>query len=494
MVDTTELRELIDGHHEWLLVRDAARTFPLERHEIEIDGGETVSRFGFLDDNGFHSWRLNSFSAESGEITIDVAGEFAKNRETMRLLPRTPASELSREIELARFIKANEVADLIASAAAGIKLGRVALNVETGRLAQINFDLADRTPMAAIADVTASLTVEAIFTAAILWLEKLGLRKKKPVLDIWIIAEKRQAKQAQKLHALLNEKWKSKITVVEIVRRDDPPRLSILPARKLRELWREKASRLAIPSEPRPASISERIIALSPDEIDVICSRQGETLRFAGLPFVRVRTLLGKEKAWFGVGRGVRTLTDEHWGDLRSLVDLLCENRSACAPNKRHELYRAAPEAWLESILRRNINLLDANLILSPLYNQFRFVRDKIDLLALRKDGRLVIIELKTQPDREMVFQAVDYWRKIELQRRRGVLAAADLFDGREIADKPAIIYTAAPAWSFHRDFEFFARLISPEIELWRFELHENWRESVKVLARHNYAEARTRR
>jgi len=74
------------------------------------------------------------------------------------------------------------------------------------------------------------------------------------------------------------------------------------------------------------------------------------------------------------------------------------------------------------------------------------------------------------------------------LQRRRGILTAANLFDGREIADRPALIYLAAPAWSFHRDFEFFARTVSPEIELWRFELHENWRETVKVLARLNYA------
>ena len=225
------------------------------------------------------------------------------------------------------------------------------------------------------------------------------------------------------------------------------------------------------------AEISEQIIELSPENIDVIYSKQGETLRFMGLPFARVRTMLGIEKTWFGVGRERRILTDENWKELVELVDLLLLNRASLSPNKRHEYYRTAPEAWLESLLRRNIKLLDANLILSPIYNQFRSSNDKIDLLALRRDGRLVIIELKTQPDREMIFQAADYWRKIELQRRRGLLTAADLFDGREIADKPAIIYLAAPAWSFHRDFEFFARAISPEIEMWRFELHENWRE-----------------
>jgi hypothetical protein len=200
------------------------------------------------------------------------------------------------------------------------------------------------------------------------------------------------------------------------------------------------------------------------------------------------------KKAWFGVGRERRPVNNENWAELEDLVADLELNRRPEPENKRHEYYRTASEAWLESILRRDITLLDANLVLSPIYNQFRSSTDKIDLLALRRDGRLVIIELKIQPDREMVFQAVDYWRKIELQRRRGLLAAANLFEGREISDNPAIIYLAAPAWSFHRDFEYFARAVSPEIEVWRFDLHENWREEVKVVARTSFsvAEART--
>ena len=487
MVNVAELREIVGGRHEWLLIREHGKTFPLDKHEIEIIEDDDKTHFGFLDDKGFHSWRLNNFTYTDGEIKIDVAGEFAKKRETMRLVPRTLASELAAEVEIARLEKANGTAALITDNYPGTKLGRVALNEENGRFAQINFDTADKLPMAAIADVTSSLTVESIFTAAILWVEKLGLRKKKPVNDIWIICEKRQAKNAQKLHALLTERWKNKITVVEIVRRDDPPRLVELPTRKLRELWREKPTKFVLPERPQPSEFSNKIIELSPDKLDVIYSKQGETLRFMGLPITRVRTILGIEKAWFGIGRDRRILTHESWDDLAELIELLELNRSPDAPNKRHEYYRTAPEAWLESILRRNINLLDANLILSPIYNQFRFIRDKIDLLALRRDGRLIIIELKTQPDREMIFQAADYWRKIELQRRRGLLARADLFDGREVADKPAIIYLAAPAWSFHRDFEFFAKCISPDIELWRFELHEDWREKVRVVARQDY-------
>ncbi|MFM9905721.1 MAG: hypothetical protein ACKVQJ_14250 [Pyrinomonadaceae bacterium] len=487
MVNTDELCELIGGHHEWLLIREQGHTFPLEKQEIEIETvGETVF-FGFLDDRGFHSWRLNSFVFDCNEIVIDVAGAFGRKRELMRMVARFSASALAAEIELARLEKANEIAGLIVNSFPGAKLGRVALNEANGRLAHINFDAAGKTAMAAIADVTGTLVAEAVFTNAILWLEKLGLRKKKPVNNIWIICEKRHARNAQKLHALLTERWKTKITVLEVDRRTDPTVVKELPKRKIRDLWREKAKRLTLPETPNPSETAAKIISLSPNEIDVIYSKQGETLRYMGLPFARVRTMLGIEKAWFGVGRERRILNQETWADLGQLVENLKINRSSAAPNRRHEYYRTAPEAWLESILRRNINLLDANLILSPIYNQFRSSNDKIDLLALRRDGRLVIIELKTQPDREMVFQAADYWRKIELQRRRGDLEAANLFDGREILDKSALIYLAAPAWSFHRDFEFFASTVSPEIELWRFELHENWRESVRVIARQNY-------
>ena len=489
MVDVDDIRACLDGHHEWLLVREFGKTFPLDRTEIEVvsDGDKTL--FGFLDDNGFHSWRLNEATLSEDEISLDVAGAFGRKRETIRLVPRVAAAEIAAEIEIARLKMANEIAAMIEPSFPGTKLGRVALNVETGRLAQIQFETIDQIPMAAIADVTGKLTSEVLMTAAMLWLEKLGARKKKPVLEIWIICEKRSSRNAQKLHALLTEKWKAKITIITIDRKLDPPRLIELPKRKIRDLWREKATKLVIPANPMPSETADKIIGLAPEKIDFIYSKQGETMRFMGLPFARVRSILGQEKAWFGVGKNRSILAAESAEHLANLVAELELNRSPSATNKRHEFYRTAPEAWLESILRRNIKLLDGNVILSPIYNQFRSSNDKIDLLALRRDGRLVIIELKTQPDREMVFQAADYWRKIELQRRRGLLAEANLFDGMEILDKPALVYLAAPAWSFHRDFEFFAAAVSPEIELWRFELHEHWRDAVRVVGRMSTSE-----
>ena len=73
------------------------------------------------------------------------------------------------------------------------------------------------------------------------------------------------------------------------------------------------------------------------------------------------------------------------------------------------------------------------------------------------------------------------------MQRRKGELAKAGLFEGREIIDRPALVYVVAPALSFHRDFETFARMLAPEIEMWRWELHEDWRENLKVIGRQRF-------
>ncbi len=483
MVETGELRALIDGNHEWLLVRESGRSFSLDKTEIEVAEDGKRRMFGFTDDKGFHLWRLDRFKADGREIAVDVAGPFGRLRETLRLVPRTSAAELAAEIELARLTKANETGRMLVESFDDVKVHRVALNKENGRLANIIFTW-DRSWIAAIADVTATMTPEAILTSAMLTHQKLSSRSKNPVSDIWLVAEKRVARQLQKLHTLLSDRWRAIITVAEVSRRSDPASISLLRKRRISDLWRDKAAKLDLPENIHGNGLAKRIVSLSPDNLDIIHSKHGETVRYLGLPVARVRRTSSGEQAWFGAGPRRMRLDGENLDLIERLVDDVTLHRSADPPNVRHEFYRAAPEAWLESLLRRNITLLDANLILAPIYNQFRSSRDKIDLLALRRDGRLVVIELKTQPDREMVFQAADYWRKIELQRRRGVLAEANLFDGREISDRPTLVYLVAPALSFHHDHEFFARAVSPEIEIWRFELHERWRDAVRVVGR----------
>jgi hypothetical protein len=477
-----ELPDLIRAHREWLLIHSNGQAFPILSTEIELIKRQDKMLIGLPDDTGYWFWKIIDVSPGEGEICLDLEANLGKKREKVRLVERAAAKELGEAVELARLEKANELARLIAKSHQGAKIGRVALNKENGRSAHIIATLPLEGKKAFLADVSGKMTPEILLALAIIWLEKLERRKKDPIDEVRIIGENRPARALQRLHALLADGWKHRIRIVGITRKKEKVGLNLLAVLKIARLWREKSRKPAIPPGLRAGETARSIRALSPEKIDIIFSRQGETVRFWGLPFARVRTVAGQEKAWFGTGRDKQILSDETWPQLLALVEELETYRRHDTPNKRHELYHLSPEAWLEALLTQNIKQLDANLILSPIYNQFRASADKIDLLALREDGRLVIIELKTSIDREMIFQAADYWRKIELQRRAGHLRDMHLFGERQILDRETLVYLVAPTLSYHREFASLARAISNEVEIYRFDLHENWRRKVKIL------------
>jgi hypothetical protein len=488
LIDTRELVQLIGANHEWLIVRENGTSCSVMTGEIEVTADNGRPRFSFISEYGFKVFGLRSWSADGSELELNIASQFGRDAETVRLVPRTSAADLTLQVELARTKRAGEIAATVASQFPHLKLKRVTLKGDGGRVAECIFEQKDGARVGLISDVTEKLTAESLLASALLWLDGLRNRSKKPVEAVWIAAPKKQARALQKLCALLRTGTRDDIRIVILESAKEPP-CRMLRTLTLGDLWREKPKQLVLPDTIAPTDTARRIAALSPGAIDIIHSKQGETLRFHGLSFARIRTMLGRERSWLGIERERIPLTEDNHGEVSSLVNKLADYRRDDSENRRHRFFQLAPESWLESILLRNIKLLDANLILSPIYNQFRATNDKIDLLALRRDGRIVIIELKTAPDREMVFQAADYWRKIELQRRRGQLAKAKIFGDLEILDKPALVYAVAPALSFHRDFEFFAQKLSSEIELWRFELHENWRKEIKVIGRKNYKE-----
>ena len=179
--------------------------------------------------------------------------------------------------------------------------------------------------------------------------------------------------------------------------------------------------------------------------------------------------------------------TESEWTNL---LFSLIQHRSAAAPDHYHALYRNAGEAWLESLLRRDITRLDPGLIIAPVHAQFRTARGgvagvrPIDLLALRHDGRLVVIELKVSEAREHVLQGADYWQRVEAHRRRGHISRAKLFGDRKIRDEPPLIYLVAPTLRVHPSFNTLARSIAPDIEIYRFDINEDWRAGVRVMRR----------
>ncbi len=489
MDDWQHLQNSLDAHHEWLLIEQTGKSFALERHEIELEFAQNKMLFGFLDESGFQTWRVVEFEFKGEEIKLNLSRNFDRQHRKIRLVPRESAKVLRDAIELARLAKAEKIASVIKENFPQNKIVRAELNKENGRFAQIVSENRRREQNVYIADVSDSLTPEILLSTAILRLSRLEKRRRNPVSRIHILAEKKSARNLQKIHALLVESWQNKIIIGELEAEttenaEDKSSIRKLPTLEFAELWRGKKKDLKAANNNEPTETAQKIIAFSTENIDAVFSKHGETLRFQGLPFARVRRIGDVETIRFGIERERRLLAEDNFGELLELIENLENFRRFDASNKRHAFYQTAPEAWLEANLRRNIKLLDANLVLSPVYHQFRADRDKIDLLALRKDGRLIIIEIKTAPDREMIFQAADYWRKIERERRLGNLKPARLFGDLEIADKPVIVYLVAPTLSFHPEFDFLARTISPEIEMHRFNLAENWRENLKILER----------
>jgi hypothetical protein len=475
-----QFHALLKAYQEWLLIDASGKSFYLKSAEFEIEFAKNKWLFSFLSEKGFQTWCIVDFQIEDVEVLLELTRNFEREKTRIRLVPRVPAKDLRDSLELVGLKKANQLAVSIVENFSTAKLVRVALNREDGRLAQIVFENSEQKLIAVLSDVSESLTSEMLLSAAIFWFVRLGKRRREPIESIWIASAKKQAKSLQKLHALLKPDWKKRICIKEL----DGDEIKNLPSWEAADLWRCKAPAVKLAENFQNFRIAEKIVEIAPNEIDYIFSEKGETLRFNGLPFARVRKVFDEERVWFGLEKTKRILSEENFEGLLELIENLRKFRSSDSPNKRHIFYQTAPEAWLEAILRKNIKKLDANLVLSPLYHQFRAGRERVDLLALRKDGRLVIIEIKAVIDREMIFQVIDYWHKIELQRRAGNLQKARLFGDAKIADAPTICYLAAPTLSFHREFEFLLNTISDEIEIYRFNLAENWREDLKVLER----------
>jgi hypothetical protein len=309
------------------------------------------------------------------------------------------------------------------------------------------------------------------------------------VQQLWLVIEQVLVKPTVHRIALLRPGLRELIAVYEV----DPPlnELKRIEIPSCEELWKRRLQRFPPVPESTQSDATKRLVAVAPEAIDVVRSRHGETLRYFGLPFARVRRVMGSERIWFGVEGSPRRMLDETTErECTNLLADLIEHRSANSSDHHNALYRNAGEAWLESLLRRDITRLDPGLLIAPLHAQFRIARGgsstvrPVDLLALRHDGRLAVIELKVSESREHVLQGADYWQRVEAHRRRGHITRAKLFGDRKISNEPPLIYLVAPTLRVHPAFNTLARSMAPDIEIYRFDINEDWRAGVRVMRR----------
>jgi hypothetical protein len=491
-----QLTALFRQHAEWLYVVADETAQSLRREEIDVAIAHKRLVLSCWTEKGTRWWRVHTWQWTGQSLRLQVSRKMGAELSVIELIPRASARAIAATIKAAREIRCDRLAQLACALQPHTVIERLALSRGTrpghpGRYAQILLKRRGER-IAVVGPVVSShpAAVDAFLSSALLWFRRTSDRIKPPhVQQFWLIVSPELLKPLLYRLALLRASLRSMIRAFTVD--EDLTSLTEVPCPDKEELWKGKLARFP---PVAPTTLTQRaaaIVAEAPDAIDVVNARHGETLRYFGLPFARVRSLFGNERVWFGINRARRQLLNEDTSvEWLNLVSDLREHRSASALDHHHAFYRAAPEAWLESLLRRDITQLDPGLIIAPLHAQFRTARGAklgirpIDLLALRQDGRLVVIELKISEDREHVLQGVDYWRRVEAHRRRGHIARAKLFGQRKIRDASPLVYLVAPTLRVHPSFQTLAHCISNDIEIYRFDINEDWRTGIRVMRR----------
>jgi hypothetical protein len=493
------IAELLAAHAEWFCTASEGNTQALGRSELEIAVAYGRLLLSSWTEKGSRSWKIFAWEWSGEKLTLQASRRMGAERPIIELVPRAAAGAIALTVKAARQARSKQLGELACALQPGAKLERAALSPgarrgQPGRYARIL--LRQKHQRIAVTGSVASSKpsdADAFLSSALLWFKRTSERARPPYIQqLWLVVEHALVKPVTQRVALLRRSLQETINVLEV----DQPLTALqpvdVPARE--DLWKRKLARFPPVSAGEHSEITKRVVAIAPDAIDVVSARHGETLRYFGLPFARVRRLLGSERLRFGVeGARRRLLEEKTENEFANLLTELLEHRSANAFDRRHAFYRNAAEAWLESLLRRDITRLDPGLMIAPLHAQFRTARGgvlgvrPVDLLALRHDGRLAVIELKVSEAREHVLQGADYWQRVEAHRRRGHITRAKLFGERKISNEAPLVYLVAPTLRVHPAFNALARSIAPDIEIYRFDINEDWRAGVRVMRRVTY-------
>lgn len=490
------INKFFDDHTEWFLTLSDGNAHAVRRNEIEIVLAHGRLIFSCWTERGARSWRIGAWDCSEDKLRLEASRRMGAERPVIEIIPRASARSIAATVKAARLARCEQLGQLICTLRQGARVERLSLSPgirrgQPGRYARIVLrQRHQRIAVTGSAASSKSSETDAFLGSALLWFLRISERARPPYIQqLLLIVEHDGVKQLAQRISLLRPSLQQAIVVYEID--DDWTALTEIQCPPRKDLWKRKLARFPAVPEPDAMELAEAITAEAPEAIDIVHARQGKTLRYFGLPFARVRSVMCRERVWFGIESSQRRLLEEKTQHAyAALLADLREHRSAEALDHRHALYRNAGEAWLESILRRDITQLDPGLIIAPLHAQFRTAKGgrlgvrPIDMLALRQDGRLVVIELKVSEDREHVLQGADYWQRVEAHRRRGHISRARLFGERKISDESPLVYLVAPTLRVHPAFQALARSISSDIEIYRFDINEAWRSGVLVTRR----------
>lgn len=214
--------------------------------------------------------------------------------------------------------------------------------------------------------------------------------------------------------------------------------------------------------------------------VEAVAQANGSlSLRVLGLEFAVARA---GEMVY---GLGMQTVVDPNrFDDVLLLADQLGSFRNPNAADRHHALYRANPERWLESRIRRDLPDLDFSLGAAPVYSQpavsTGMDRGIIDLVTADQSGRLVVLEVKVTANVHLPIQALDYWLAINELIKHSIESIASYFPEIQLSRASPRLILIAPALNFHPKTELITGYFDAQVPLERIGLNSAWRASAK--------------
>jgi len=237
---------------------------------------------------------------------------------------------------------------------------------------------------------------------------------------------------------------------------------------------------------PDCAMLVESVRRLAPDQVEAHHRGPWVSLSIRGLEVARV--WINRRRVEFGIGEARLKLDHRNEHELDLLIQETISRRRPESELRNEMMFRFQPERWLESIISRDVTALDSTLDPSFVYSQVPTYRGDqrtfIDLLAVTREGRLVVMELKVSEETEFPFQALDYWLRVEWHRSRGDFHRRGYFEGLSLIDAPPLLYLVAPLFRFHETTKLIAASIHERVPVYRIGINEDWRRGVRVLLR----------
>jgi hypothetical protein len=250
------------------------------------------------------------------------------------------------------------------------------------------------------------------------------------------------------------------------------------------------------PEEPavlqRFAASIAQVLAVVPEADPVVISATELVFRLHGLHFAGARIRATREsfrpaeQLYFG-GRAAEFPVDEdNQNAFRDYLRHIAERRNS--RDRSDPIHSAVPERWIESMIVRDVTVLDSRLDGLHVYSQVPAFaacdRAMIDVLTATRDARLAVVELKADEDIHLPLQGLDYWARVRWHHQRREFQQFGYFAGRELSTADPLLFLVAPALRIHPTTDQILHYLSPEIDWTLLAIDERWRDGIRVIFR----------